>query len=807
MKKGIIIFLIVTAVLLSLTASTLAWLVRSNIVTFPESFGSAQASYFGGGDGTKNDPYIITQPVHLYNLAWLQYLGYFNMCENFNNGHTQSYFRLDASIDMSNIRTALPPIGTAEYPFVGKFDGNGHIISNLTVSNSKNDIKRYPAKAVFSGNILRNTQSSADISIVGLFGVVGNYNNYIADGKYGNNSVDTKAMSVSGFYADSIIVKSTTPQTLVGLVAGYVGADVKNTGVYRCNFTLAQNATGLDGYDTTVSKYSIVGDYDANTVSWNELESVVGTPGTDAAWGGSLDMRTINRRLTYLMAKYGEKSGYNMSTEGKGSNVNLYGSSTKEYYWNADASDITNYLTMYLNAGTVLPINVDNLKMGLDTLDISTEGSLSYESKSSNGFTYSNFYKNNGAEIVATKNTGYIVGGGRQASSYIRARIQELASQSNKGQGGVYKSFGLSEPATTSQTYAANRFEILTIDVSGGTYRINDGFYDNKQTALGNYTQKTPTELGLSGYIEVRKNFDQTMKDAKVVHGFHFMNSISTKSSNEYYYGKTDNTIKSEAYFYDNNTQSQKYYKNYEFVKGGINFTLSEDGAIKTILGSFYLTGENSLFDLYKVTRNSDGAITGMIRIETIYQDNAKTVYYNPTADEIQSKGLTKVFDLNALTKSDKLTNGAAYYFEIPVTAGDYVIGADAESSASNAYLMYLDIGANGSSEATGTAQTYSIAAVDFVSPVEGGTLSVPTSTNSDGHFIPEYDDVIFSIAQVADSDISVWFKRESWASGADPISTQVLWYLEGAATVAPMPQSGMSSENANAKWNEQSGG
>ncbi len=74
------------------------------------------------------------------------------MNADFNNGLPQSYFKLTEHIDMSKAKTALPPIGTAEYPFIGKFDGGGYIISNLDVSNSKSDLKQYIATAHFNGS-------------------------------------------------------------------------------------------------------------------------------------------------------------------------------------------------------------------------------------------------------------------------------------------------------------------------------------------------------------------------------------------------------------------------------------------------------------------------------------------------------------------------------------------------------------------------------------------------------------------------------------------------------------------------------
>ena len=57
-----------------------AWLTPGQNVPVSAE-GSAVASYFARGTGTSEDPYILNQPKHVYNLAWLQYLGTFNVTD------------------------------------------------------------------------------------------------------------------------------------------------------------------------------------------------------------------------------------------------------------------------------------------------------------------------------------------------------------------------------------------------------------------------------------------------------------------------------------------------------------------------------------------------------------------------------------------------------------------------------------------------------------------------------------------------------------------------------------------------------
>ena len=76
-KKRIIATVVLLAVLLSsLIAASVAWLAD---YLEPSSNGefaaSAMVSYFAGGSGKKDDPYLITSARHLYNLSWLQNKG------------------------------------------------------------------------------------------------------------------------------------------------------------------------------------------------------------------------------------------------------------------------------------------------------------------------------------------------------------------------------------------------------------------------------------------------------------------------------------------------------------------------------------------------------------------------------------------------------------------------------------------------------------------------------------------------------------------------------------------------------------
>ena len=83
---------------------------------------------FAQGNGSQNSPFVIKTGAQLALMS-----------EMINSGnYTDSYFVLENNIDLNSIEWT--PIGNNAHPFNGSFDGNGHTITNLTMSNP---IKHY----------------------------------------------------------------------------------------------------------------------------------------------------------------------------------------------------------------------------------------------------------------------------------------------------------------------------------------------------------------------------------------------------------------------------------------------------------------------------------------------------------------------------------------------------------------------------------------------------------------------------------------------------------------------------------------
>lgn len=789
MKKGILILTVAVVLLTAVTANTFAWLAQKNTVTFPESFGATHASaYFAGGDGSAENPYQISSSVHLYNLAWLQYLGYFNMNPSFNNGRSQNFFVLESDIDLDGM--AIPPIGTDEYPFIGRFDGQNHIVSNLVISNSKTDLQQYPTNADFSGQILCNPQKANEVSLVGLFGVVGNYNGYITNGSYGTHSVDSKQMSVNGFYLDSLTVKSESSQTLAGLVAGYVGADVKNTGVWRCRFELAKNTVALDGYESSLSKYSIVGDYNESTVSWKELEGIGGS-GSEVGAGGSLSFRDLARRMNYMATAIAQNTtvsgvtgtGYRVSDANDRFHAKLavtlnQKTTQNEFYWTGEGLPSGNMWYCDLMNGAYLPINVDSSLLDGEETTVTTKDGKSWHSNAA--------YLAASVETPAKNNTGWLIGGAASDTSstgHVRVRIQRL----NAGSGVPTISGAFS--GGISSTYDSSKLQLSAYDPSVGKFVYIADSVNNMAVTSGSSISAS----AFARYSAIRDQFDDFLGKNGMIYGLRFTHggsySVTAQANGSYTNVQTiDGT---------------------EYLKRAINFKLDNPMVVTMIAGSYAsssTTTKQSFPAIYDVTRNENGKVTNVQKIAKVYQKGTEYLLEYVEGDSVSSEGYTLVYDRSWYASA--LEAQKAFYAEIPLPAGDYVISNDHDvSSNSAAYLMYLDIGANGDGEeGADVSYEYSISCVDFVSPQgSGSVLSVPEQTDSLGNYIPAYADVVFNLSKSADSSVLLAFRRENWEEGAEPIQTKVLWYLEGTATVTPLPPDGMSERSDGAKPEAQS--
>ncbi len=306
--KSLLTIFLVFFEMATVVVSSVAWFNDNAIVNVDNTLGYTASSYFKGGTGTSSDPYLIDQPVHLYNLAWLQYLGFFNKTTTSGGtttyDQTQTYFKIDdnvTSLDMSGV--VLPPIGTTNNPFIGVFNGNNKIISNLVVTNAiGSDSSSISIKPI---NV--TASDFTGVNIVGMFGVVGDYN---GEGKYSSITPIAK-----DFYLNNCTVNTQLTSTLIGLVAGYANGSISNVGIINSNLKIVSGSSAFNstltsnlsnystiGYATDAYKSSIVRSvktFKDNTVSYPQ--DITTLTGSANKWGGSIDMQAMHTRLNYFL--------------------------------------------------------------------------------------------------------------------------------------------------------------------------------------------------------------------------------------------------------------------------------------------------------------------------------------------------------------------------------------------------------------------------------------------------------------------------------------------------------------------------
>lgn len=781
MKKAVHTICIFLSLAFAFVAVTFCWFSRGELLNFRDDFGSAKASYFGGGDGSSEEKaYVISSSTHFYNLAWLQYLGYFNAAGGANNGRLQSYFKLTKNIDMSELQrngtvSALPPIGTEQYPFIGNFNGNGHKIDKVFVSNLMSDLivrpTTYKTATDDNNNEVLAVYGTAGtttkaVNIVGLFGVTGDYG-VSADVKgvvSGSNEYTNKfkdslslptaattsgadevyygVMKVGNLYTDNLSVKSASSKTLVGLAAGYASASLSNVGVYRCSITVNAGATGLSD-SAPLSNYSLLGDYNDAVITWDEKPSGGGGGGSGNDWGGSIDFYDLSKRITYILNKNQQYNSFTITNSKN--NMGLNGISftykTDKVLYEMQGNQINIYGQSYF------PLNVDTEK----EFKNENRATITNNGKTITYATTDYFSDSTKTEeAVLTKNPGFITTTNNQYET-----THDIWKNSKIGASLGFTKSGASYP---SGTYNEDNLVMLNIDESGNLSRIVDGDNTTNNKNL-NDIQSTKEATELHRYAEVKKEIKNFLTN-----------------DNNYIYGWTWNTSATSTI---KGTFKMNGINYTDVLAPGIDFIVGSSGYITAIFcPNANGGGGNKLFTLYKVTRNGDNG--------------------TPTATKMTGKIPTETGDFDI--------KSALLYLEIHVDAGEYFISADVDSGANtsdnkgantSAGLMYLDIGANAGGESGGGSTpgtaAYTIDTVDFVNNT--------TDYAANGKFTA-FKDVTFNLSGAGTSGVpSVSFERAAAADGEDTTATKVA-YIYSNITVLVTPSDGSLSSRTEKKEN-----
>ena len=401
--------------------------------------GSTSSAYFAYGDGSAEKPYGIKSPRHLYNLAWLQYINHFQ--------NKQLYFELAGNVDMSG--WTLPPIGTEDHPFISQFNGQGYVVSNLTVSNDFADYNVHPSAVQEF-----NTTNYKQPHILGMFGVVGNYNGDVTD--Y-SSAVNT--LTDTGIY--NATIKTSVSDSLIGIAAGYVDADLANVVVDSSTINVASSSSTAYKTNLTsnISDYSLVGYTTKETSIRQDEESVYdinvstaefnASQGDEQGWGGSINIKAIHERL------YGIRS---------------YATATESFAWRTRREYFDDSLSSTNNS----TVNYFKRYHGYNTTNHEYLGNYSFIE-------------------YATSNTvvNYIAGGHEEINAYY-TYYKHSGHPITDGSGNYLNFDGTNLVNGTN----ANTCTLWTFTQSSGSNYYISTFYDGTEYRLYNYNET----LAISSY-------------------------------------------------------------------------------------------------------------------------------------------------------------------------------------------------------------------------------------------------------------------------------------------------------------------
>lgn len=747
LKKSMIIGISAILTFAAIGISSAAWFQISNSQTVSTT-GSTAATYFAGGNGTEEDPYIITRPVHMYNLAWLQYNGEFNNNKapyHFRIGGDGTDYPVITELNMSGY--ILPPIGTVNQPFIGVFDGNDATITNLQVSNvygtEEGNIIKKPTKIATSGTL-------SGVNIVGLFGVVGDYAGAAS-------SYDTSATSIFDLKIKDADIRSQLQSTLIGVAAGYVNGDVlSNVGIINSTLSVPDNSTAYAGLSENVSDYSVVGyehsddgkstlttSRDVVSLPATSTEDTTGdTSGQMANWGASIDMKSMFGRC---LQKYNEadaaatfRAGVAIGTASQTVTVdNTVNPSTREETDYTYTSVSQYYTGKYKK----------NYNETSDATKL--EGQYFFRERSGGRFIHlcgnSPKYDDDNTTVNVTTNT-------RNNTTYNGYTFSATAAATN-----YYK---------ISATVQSSSYYIIKTTIKGNTYYMYDaGSYAGVSTNLADAEAWTFSNLGESGLITTSAGtgnlnwyYSRMYSDPYTSYPYAYFttdtstNRITYTYTGQYLYYTGNNSTDGTAWGLTSDGSAEGVAVYEEILIPGGTYYLQANGGSLTSTSDSNASGTDWVFSNYSTT--SGQTTTIMNAAEGTY------LYCNTTTLSLNSSSRTWTF--NGSGAIYYYSNRTAYYLGIN-SGSTFTIATSPTSRATvslgstlPARTVYLGIG-NGTnlitveteeeaakwkfSNPTGTSTTIStyIDEVEYYLYPANGSLTISrnlqTCTRNNGYY------------------------------------------------------------------------
>lgn len=151
---------------------------------------SAQAASYGGGSGTAENPYQIRTPEQMNTIG-------------VNPADWGKHFILMNNLDMSAYTgTQYKIIGEVSAPFTGVFDGNGHVIANLTIAEAPQNYAGLFGYVGFEGQVKHLGIENVNITGTAIVGGLAGGNEGALTSCYVTGSVSSSS-SVGGLVGEN----------------------------------------------------------------------------------------------------------------------------------------------------------------------------------------------------------------------------------------------------------------------------------------------------------------------------------------------------------------------------------------------------------------------------------------------------------------------------------------------------------------------------------------------------------------------------------------------------------------------------
>jgi len=257
-------------------------------------------TYFAGGKGTWEDPYLIRTPQHLDSLRY--YLG-----DEWNGCSFKQIANIDLGASPWNTGSGWRPIGVDTLAFMGDYNGNGFSINNLTINRTSEEY------VGLFGNVSDSYMQKIVLNNANVQG--SNYTGILAGSLYQYNYLDScrVAGSVTGLVStggmvgrsmgSSAMSKCSSNGTVqgelyTGGLVGYSDNSYFNYCYSKSNITGESDAGGLIGYGYTSYVY--------DSYAWG---SVTGTNNAGGLIGNAYESNMFNDYSTGLVTCAGIAGG------------------------------------------------------------------------------------------------------------------------------------------------------------------------------------------------------------------------------------------------------------------------------------------------------------------------------------------------------------------------------------------------------------------------------------------------------------------------------------------------------------------